>query len=107
MVRRGDVFWARLPQGYGRRPVVILTRDAAIGVRTRVTVAPITRTRRGIRSEVPVGRGEGLPADSVVSADNILTVPKSLFGRRRTGVLGARKRAELDRAIRYALDIRS
>ncbi|MBT8241974.1 MAG: type II toxin-antitoxin system PemK/MazF family toxin, partial [Acidimicrobiia bacterium] len=47
MVARNDIFWTDLGQPTGRRPVCVLTRDAAIEVLTAVTCAPITRTVRG------------------------------------------------------------
>jgi mRNA interferase MazF len=70
-----------------------------------VTCAPITRTIRGIRSEVEVGTEEGLPEAGVITCDNVLTVPKSLLLEGPVGRLGVEKRASLDRALRYALDI--
>jgi mRNA interferase MazF len=60
-----------------RRPVLILTRDSAIGFLNALTVAPITTTMRGIPSEVFLGRADGLPADCAVNLDHILTVPKA------------------------------
>ena len=84
----------------------MLTRDAAIEVLRTVTCAPITRTIRGIRSEVDVGPEEGLPETSVISCDNVLTVPKAVLDSEAVGHLDGVKRAELDRALRYALDIR-
>ncbi len=57
------------------RPAVILTRDVAMSFLNRITVAPITSTIYGIATEVPVGRSHGLSADSVISCDNIATVP--------------------------------
>jgi mRNA interferase MazF len=86
--------------------VCILTRDAAISVLNSVTCAPITRTVRGIRSEVGVGRGEGLPHSSVINCDNILTVPQAALDPEPVGRLAEVLRAELDGALRYALDIR-
>jgi mRNA interferase MazF len=65
----------------------------------------VTRTVRGIRSEVEVGSGEGLPATSVISCHNLITVSKSVLHDRPVGRLNRSKRAELDRALRYALDI--
>ena len=82
----------------------VLTRDAAIEVLTAITCAPITRTIRGIRSEVNVGPDEGLPEPSVVSCDNLLTVPKNVMDE-PVGRLDLDARARLDRALRYALDI--
>lgn len=72
---------------------------------TAVTCAPITRTTRGIRSEVEIGPEEGLPEPCVISCDNIITVPVDDFDRQPVGRLDEGKRAELDRALRYALDI--
>ena len=84
----------------------MLTRDPAIEVLSAVTCAPITRTIRGIRSEVEVGPDEGLPEPSVISCDNVLTLPKELLAADSIGHLGLAKRADLDEALRYALDIR-
>ncbi|MEO5724277.1 MAG: type II toxin-antitoxin system PemK/MazF family toxin, partial [Ilumatobacteraceae bacterium] len=86
-------------------PVCVLTRDAAAIVLTAVTCAPITRTVRGIRSEVPVGPDEGLPEPWVINCDNIVTVPVDALDRSPVGRLDEIKRSELDRALRYALDI--
>ncbi len=83
----------------------VLTRDAASAVLTAITCAPITRTIRGIRSEVEVGTAEGLPATSVISCDNLITIPLASLDDRPVGHLDAQARAELDRALRYALDI--
>ncbi len=105
MVKRGDVVWADLGDPAGRRPVCVLTRDAAIEVLTAVTCAPITRTIRGIRSEVEVGPEEGLPETCVIACDNLVTIPKSAFDDRAVGELGLAQRASLDQALRYALDI--
>ena len=105
-MNRGEIYWANLGPPKGRRPVCVLTRDTAIAVRTSVTCAPITRTIRGIRSEVRLGREEGLRGESVVSCDNVFTVPKSVLDRSPTGRLTGAKRIELDRALRHALDIR-
>jgi mRNA interferase MazF len=85
--------------------VCVLTRDAAIEVLVAVTCVPITRTIRGIRSEVQVGSAEGLPEASVVSCDNLVTVPKAVLDPDPVGRLDLEKRVELDRALRYALDI--
>lgn len=106
MVKRGDVYWADLGEPAGRRPVCVVTRDAAIEVLTSVTCAPITRTIRGIRSEVVVGPDEGLPEASVVTCDNLVTLPKSILDRERVGQLNLERTAALDQALRYALDIR-
>ncbi len=67
----------------GRHPAVIVTRDRAIPLLRNVTVARITSTIRGIPTEVPVGREQGLRRESVINCDNLYTVPKSLVGNQR------------------------
>ncbi|HEX6393862.1 MAG TPA: type II toxin-antitoxin system PemK/MazF family toxin [Acidimicrobiales bacterium] len=105
MVERGDIIWADLGPPAGRRPVCVLTRDAAIAVLTALTCAPITRTIRGIRSEVEIGPAGGLPDQSVISCDNLITVPTAFFDEERVGQLDLETRIRLDQALRYALDI--
>jgi len=83
----------------------VLTRDPAIEVLTAVTCAPITRTIRGIRSEVEVGPAEGLPQVSAISCDNLITVPISVLDEKAVGRLDLDGRIRLDAALRYALDI--
>ena len=103
-MKRGEVWWADLPAPAGRRPVVLLSRDAAYAVRTSVTVAPITRTVRDIPVEVSLGRADGLRAMCVVSLDDITTIPKALLTRRVSLLSQARMEA-IEVAIRFALDL--
>ncbi|MCU4184948.1 type II toxin-antitoxin system PemK/MazF family toxin [Acidiferrimicrobium sp. IK] len=105
MVERGDIVWADLGPPAGRRPVCVLTRDAAIAVLTAVTCAPITRTTRRIRSEVEIGVAQGLPDQSVISCDNLITIPTMLLESEPVGRLDLDARVRLDQALRYALDI--
>lgn len=86
------------------RPVLILTRELVRPYLNRVTVAPITSTVRGLSTEVPVGSANGLEQDSVVSCDNIVTVPTStLVGH--IGYLLPTQEPELAAAIRAAFDL--
>lgn len=105
MVARNDIYWADLGPPAGRRPVCVLARDAAINVLTSVTCAPLTRTIRGIDSEVEIGTEHGLPEACVVNCDNLITVPIDVLDDERVGYLDETARAALDRALRYALDI--
>lgn len=105
MVARNDLFWADLGPPAGRRPVCVVTRDAAISVLLSITCAPITRTIRGIASEVGVGPAQGLPERAVINCDNLMTIPVAALDPKPIGRLDAGARAELDRALRYALDI--
>lgn len=83
----------------------VLTRDAAIAVLDGVVCAPVTRTVRGIRSEVRLDRSCGLDAACVVACDSLLTVPVRRLEREPVGRLTLAQRIELDGALRYALDI--
>jgi mRNA interferase MazF len=84
-----------------------VTRTAVLGVRTSVTIAPVTRTIRGIPSELALGRPHGLRSASVANCDTLQTIPKTMLGRRPIGSLSPRELPELDRALRYALGIRT
>jgi len=105
-MRRGEVWWADLPQPRGRRPVLILTRDQAIQVRNAITVAEITRTIRGIPAEVRLDTDDGMPTVCAVNLDVINTVPKALITEERITVLSAEKMAQVEAAIRFALGMR-
>lgn len=84
-MNRGEVWWLEHPEA-GRRPACILTRGAAIPVLNTVLVAPATRTVRGIPSEVPLSREDGMPDDCVLSFDNLVMVPKALLTERITAL---------------------
>ncbi|WP_420613516.1 type II toxin-antitoxin system PemK/MazF family toxin [Candidatus Spongiisocius sp.] len=105
MVERCEIFWADLGPPSGRRPVCVVTRDAAASVLAAVVCAPITRTIRGIRSEVEIGPPQGLNDRCVINCDSLVTVPLRSLDNRPVGRLDESKRADLDRALRYALDI--
>jgi mRNA interferase MazF len=89
VTRRGDVWWLELPEE-GRRPVCVLTRDAALPVLRSVLVAMVTRTVRGIPTEVRLGPEDGMPTDCAVSLDNLRTVPRTLLTTRVTALTGVR-----------------
>jgi mRNA interferase MazF len=88
------------------RPALVLTREIALPVLRWVTVAPITSTVRGLATEVPVGAGNGLEHESVVSLDNIRTVAATDLGRRIGFLLPIQERL-LTEAIRAAFDLES
>jgi mRNA interferase MazF len=83
---------------------VIVTRDTAIPVLSQLVVAMVTSTIRDLPTEVPVSREHGLARESVINCDNLFTVPKAAFGRRR-GQLGPVELRSLDRALTIALGI--
>lgn len=86
------------------RPVLILTRELVRPHMTTVTIAPITTTVRGLSTEVAVDAANGLSGPSVVSCDNITTIPTSAVGE-RIGTLLDRQEQDLSDAIRAAFDL--
>lgn len=84
---RGEIWWAESDDM--RRPVMVVTRDAAVPVLGAILVAPVTRTVRGIPTEIPLGRDEGLLEPCAASFDNLRPVRK-VWLTRRMGDLGPR-----------------
>jgi mRNA interferase MazF len=71
---RGEVWWCELPE-IGRRPVVVLSRDAAIPRLRRALIGPCTTTIRDIPSEVLLEPGDDpVPRASVVNLDSVESV---------------------------------
>ncbi len=88
------------------RPAVVLTREAARAAMTKVTIAPITSTVKGLSSEVPVGPANGLDHDGVISLDNVVTVPSRLTRAHRPGFMTHAPRRRLAGAVVLAYDPR-
>ena len=86
------------------RPVLVLTRDAARHAMTKVTVAPITSTVKGLSSEVPLGPENGLDHACVAAIDNVLTIPVGLLGD-TIGFLHEAQEAALAAAMVLAFDL--
>jgi mRNA interferase MazF len=86
------------------RPVLILTRALVRPHLRTVTVAPITTTVRGLSSEVGVDSANGLTEPSVVSCDNITTIPTDALGE-QIGVLLDSQEPALSGAITAAFDL--
>lgn len=100
-MRRGEIWWGDLP-GIGRRPVLVLTRDAAIPLLARVVVAPLTGSIRGLPTEVLLEESDGVPQRSVISLDNIQVVSKGRLLRRLTR-LSEHHLTEVCSALRFAV----
>ena len=100
-MNRGDVYFCEHPDG-GRRPVLVLTRSAAIPVLKRVTVASISRTVRGIPTEVNLDEDDGMPARCAVSLDNINDVWQAMLTKRVT-TLGPGRMAQVCVALAIAV----
>src|SRR5207244_12187569 len=87
------------------RPVVVVSRDDARGVRSRATVAIVSSTIRGIRTEVVLDHNDGLEHVCAVNADELFTLDKSRL-ERRIGRLRPEKLDALHDALRFALELR-
>jgi len=88
-VNRGEVWWVEDPD-LGRRPHVILTREAAIPLLTKVLAVPATRRIRALPTEVSLSPEDGLPTDCVLSLDNVAPVPRGYFVERICTLRGDR-----------------
>jgi mRNA interferase MazF len=86
------------------RPVLVLTREVVRPHLSRVTVAPITSRIRGLSTEVPVGTDNGLDHPSVVSCDDVVTVPASVLGR-QIGRLRPEQEVSLTAALHAAFGL--
>ena len=85
----------------GRRPFLVLTRQAAVPVLNSVLAVPVTRTIRRIPTEVVLDVEEGLPETCALSLDNVTVVPKELFRTRLTR-LSIERMSEVCRALALA-----
>ena len=99
-MNRGEIWWAEHPHA-GRRPYLVLTRQAAIPVLQRVLAVPATRTVRNIPSEVQLDEDDGMPEACALSFDNITTMPKALL-KTRISRVSVEKLEEICRALRAA-----
>lgn len=66
---RGEIWWVEHPQA-GRRPYLVLTRQALVPALHALLAVPATRTLRGIPTEVPLDHGDGMPQECALSLDN-------------------------------------
>lgn len=106
-VRRGEVYLVSLPGQTKPRPAVVLTADWLSEYSLDVTVAPLTSVARSnfpTRVEVSMGEG-GLHIRSWIKCDQLTTVPKVMLARRAFGKLSPETLAEVERAIRLALNM--
>lgn len=103
LVDRGDVFDADVAEA-GAHPVVVITRQTAIPVRSNVTVVLVTSMARGHRAEVPLGPQQGLERESVANCDEIQTLRKDRLARRR-GSVGLEQMRAIEEGVRLSLEL--
>ncbi|MBC7592792.1 MAG: type II toxin-antitoxin system PemK/MazF family toxin [Kineosporiaceae bacterium] len=100
---RGEVWWCEVAE-IGRRPVVVLSRDAVISRHRRALVAPCTTTVRGLASEVVLEPGDDpVPLRSAVNLDSIESVSVAILVERLGRVAETRMR-EICAALAVAVD---
>jgi mRNA interferase MazF len=99
---RGEVWWGEI-EGVGRRPFLVMTREAAIEVLNAVLAAPVTRTVRGIPTELSLGNEDGMPVECAVSFDNLRVVPKSHLTE-RIAVLSVERMDQACASLHVAVD---
>lgn len=99
---RGDIHLCRFAPPDKQRPVLILTRDSAVGHLATVTVAPITSTIRDVPSEVVLDVEDGMKGPCAVNLHNAVTVSQQRLGRRVASVRQERMQ-EVCAALRFSL----
>jgi mRNA interferase MazF len=101
--RRGEIWWCEPPE-IGRRPVVVLSRDAAIPRLRRSLIAPCTTTIRGLPSEAVLEPGiDPVPRRCAVNLDSVESVSLGVLVSRLGRLGDERMRAVCD-ALGVAVD---
>lgn len=101
--RRGELWWCELPE-VGRRPVVVLSRDAAIPRLGRALVAPCTTTIRNLSSEVMLEPGDDpVPRRTAVNLDSVESVSIAVLVD-RLGTLSSDRMRAMCAALEVAVD---
>ena len=99
---RGEVRLCRFPAPEKQRPVLILTRSAAIPYLNTVTIAPITSTIRDVPSEVILDAEDGMKSRCAVNLHNTVTISQARLGR-RVASLSSVRMDEICTALHFAL----
>jgi mRNA interferase MazF len=88
-MQRGEIWFAATPGG--DRRVLVLTRDPVVDQIGSIVVAGLTRSRRGLVSELLLTPADdGVQSECVVNFDNVHTISRSVFRRRVTALSGRR-----------------
>jgi len=101
--RRGELWWCELPD-IGRRPVLVLSRDAAIPRLRRTLIAPCTTTVRHLPSEVILEpAGDPVPRLTAINLDSVESVSIAVLVE-RLGALSSERMREVCAALEVAVD---
>lgn len=101
-MKQYEIWWAKLPQPLGTRPVLLLSRDGAYEYLNRVLAVEVTSRMRGIPQEIELGANEGMPRRCVANFDNLHAVPRSALDK-RIGRLSPRRALEAKSALGHVL----
>jgi mRNA interferase MazF len=100
---RGELWWCELPE-IGGRPVVVLSRDAAIPRLRRTLIAPCTTTIRDLASEVILEPGDDpISRRSAVNLDSVESVSIAVLVE-RLGRLSSERMRDICAALEVAVD---
>lgn len=100
---RGELWWCEMAE-IGRRPVVVLSRDAVIPRLRRALVAPCTTTIRGLPSEVLLEpEDDPVPRRSAVNLDSVESVSIAVLVQ-RLGRLADQRMREICQALAITTD---
>ena len=97
-LNRGEIRWYTFRHPDKRRPVLILTRDEVIDRLNETNVGPVTRTIRGISTEVVLTPEEGMPVVCALNFDHV-----ALAQREHIGALISRLREDRWPEVRNAI----
>jgi len=101
-LERGEIRFYQFAAPDKSRPVLLLTRGESVKYLSKVTVAPVTSTIRGVASEVALDVDDGMKAPCVVNLHNVVTVAQAGIGPRLTKLSEEKMNLVCD-AIAYAL----
>lgn len=101
-MNRGEIWYFEFKKPDKARPVIVLTRQEIIPYLNMVTIVPITRTIRGVPSEVMLDPECGLKETSAANLHHVMTVPQSGL-RKFVGLLSPMKMEQLREALLFAL----
>jgi mRNA interferase MazF len=101
-LNRGAVHLCRFEKPDKQRPVLVLTRDVALGYLSTVTVAPITSTIRDVPSEVLLDVEDGMKGRCAVNLHNAVTISQDRLGKRVANLSNVRMK-QVCTALRFSL----
>lgn len=99
--RRGEIRWYTFAAPDKRRPVLLMTRDEVIDSLNELIVVPVTRTIRGLATEVVLSIDDGMPTSCALNLDHVALAQRSRIGPSLT-VLPAARWPEVERALLVA-----